>query len=182
MNAPHQSESRISESRPLARPRANFFVKTPLTQAAVAPEMAAASPSRQLRVTRPTAKLIDGEKAALPFQRAAVAAEIARVEAAALAAADAAAATASPSTPSPQPTLSVTTCQPSILSTRQPSPTLSNKTQDSDEIPQVIQGKKKRQLVISSEEDEESDNRRDAPKKKKKRTQKKANCKFLIFI
>ena len=101
--------------------RANFFAKTPLAQAtAVAPEMTPASPSCQLRVTHPTAKLIDSnnhQKAALAFQRAAVDAEIARIEAAT--------ATPSPSTPSPQPTLSITTsittCEPSFTSTHESS-------------------------------------------------------------
>ena len=52
----------------------------------VAPEMTPASPSCQLRVTCPMAKLIDSsnhEKAALAFQHATVAAKIACVKAAA---------------------------------------------------------------------------------------------------
>ena len=177
MNTPHQSQ--VSESR--TRPRANFFAKTPLAQAtAVAPEMTPASPSRQLRVTRPTAKLIDSnnhEKAALAFQRAAVDAEIARIEAAALAAA-AATATPSPSTPSPQPTLSVTTS----VTTREPSFTSTHESSSPSEIPVVIQGRKKRQfqVIVSSDEDEDDSDK--APKKKKKRLETKANCKFLVIV
>ena len=95
-------------------------------------------------VTCPMAKLIDGnnhKKAVVAFQHATVAAEVACVEAAALAASDAVAASASPSIPSTQLTLSVTTCESSIFSICEPSPRLSNQTQDSNEIPQVIQGR-----------------------------------------
>ena len=86
-------------------------------------------------VTCPMAKLIDDnnhKKAVLAFQHATVAAEVACVEAAA---------SASPSIPSTQLTLFVTTCESSIFSTCEPSPRLSNQTQDSNEIPQVIQGR-----------------------------------------
>ena len=171
MNTPHQSQ--VSESR--TRPRAIFFAKTPLAQAtAVAPEMTPASPSHQLRVTRPTAKLIDSnnhEKAALAFQRAAVDAEIARIEAAATA-------TPSPSTPSPQPTLSITTS----VTTREPSFTSTHESSSPSKIPLVIQGRKKRQfqVIVSSDEDEDDSDK--APKKKKKRLETKANCKFLVIV
>ena len=64
MNTLHQSQ--VSESLP--RPRANFFAETPLAQAAaVAPKMTPASPSRQLRVTCPTAKLIDSNNSRISW-------------------------------------------------------------------------------------------------------------------
>ena len=164
-------------------PTAKKNGKAPLTfpsqRTAVAPEVAclepsashaAASPLCQSRVSRPTAKLIDGnnqEKAALTFQRAAVAAEIAHVEAIEAAAASHTTAV-SPSTPTTHPT----TREPSTVTTHEPSPGPSNQTQDE---PQITQGRNKRQIIISSDE-EESDSNEQPKKKIRRKTW--ANCKF----
>ena len=145
---------------------------------------------RQSRVSRPTAKLIDGnnhEKATLTFQRAAVAAEIACVEASA---SHAAAAThrsisESPSTPSPQtpqPTLSVISTgactgssDSSFTGTSFTHESSINQTQDElDEGPRVTQSKNKRRQIISFDEDDDEA----LTGKKKKKTKVNSNCKF----
>ena len=86
---------------------------------------------RQPRITRPTAKLINnGEKAPLTFQRAAVAAETARLEAALKA-------QTTPSSPSPSP----------LAFTQQSSDT-NAETDDQESIP----AGSKRQIIISDDE------------------------------
>jgi hypothetical protein len=156
---------------PRPRPTAKNVPKDPLALAVV-PEIASGlegSVSRQSRVTRPTAKLIDGNnhaKPALTFQRAAVAAEIARV-----ATDEASASPPSPSTPSSQPT--VVSSFPSAPS-REPSLSASNLTPD--ECSPVIQSKNKRRTILSSDEDEPEPEVDKAPKKKK--MTRKSICKY----
>ena len=147
---------------------------------------------RQSRVSRPTAKLIDVnnyEKAALTFQRAAVAAEIARVEAVEASASHAGNAAAasfseSPSTPSPQPTLSVisTGTRNSNLSftgtsfTRESS---INQTQDElDEGPPVTHSKNKRRKIILSSDEDNDEAPTGQKKKKTKAAEVNSSCKF----
>ena len=198
MDAPWQSQ--VPRPRPTAKKTpVNAVVATNGSKIATAAHLEADDAVnallRQSRVSRPTAKLIDvnnHEKAALTFQHAAVAAEIARVEgleaveASASHAGNAAAASfsESPSTPSPQPTLSVisTGTRNSNLSftgtsfTRESS---INQTQDElDEGPPVTHSRnKRRKIVLSSDEDND-----EAPtgqkKKKTKAAEVNSSCKF----
>jgi hypothetical protein len=130
------------------------------------------------RVTRPTAKLADGsnvEKAPFAFQRVAVEAENARVkdmqesETRTLPNAES-------HSDASLPTLSQSDSQlppasPSLVSTRQTSPALSDKS-DSEAHP--LTGTKHRRPVtppvILSSDNEEQEKPENAPKKKKKRT------------
>jgi hypothetical protein len=173
----------LRQSLPVAQvPRPRPTAKS-AQQAAVAPEIASASGLeallRQSRVTCPTAKLIDGnnhEKLALTFQRAAVAAEIARVEAVEALALAASESLSSPSI-SPQPTLSesvVSTREPSAAS-REPSPSASNPKHDQNS--QVIRGKNKRPIILSSDDDEPDGNAR----QKKSKTTQNSICECSIL-
>lgn len=156
---------------PRPRPTAKNVADDP---PAIVPEIAGGldtSVSRQSRVTRPTAKLIDGnnhEKPALTFQRAAVAAEIARV------ATEAIQANPSQSTPSPSPQPTVSSLELSATS-HDPSPSTSNPTQE--ERSKSIRGKNKRNIIVSSDdsEDEPEDN---VAAKKTKTTLNSVICKY----
>jgi hypothetical protein len=193
MDAPRQSQ--VPRPRPTAKKTPVVATSDIATAAHLETDDAVnAHLLRQSRVSRPTAKLIDGnnhEKAALTFQRAAVAAEIARVEAVEASTSHAAAATGSisasapsplASTPSPQPSLSdiyTGTCTGSSDSsfTRESSIT-GNQTEDElDEGPRVTQSKNKRRQIISSDEDDD-----EAPTGKKKKKKKvNSSCKFLLL-
>ena len=195
MDAPRQSWSQVP-----ARDRQPK--KNPLNPAAATSEIATAAHLeaddavnallRQSRVSRPTAKLIDVnnyEKAALTFQRAAVAAEIARVEAVEASASHAGNAAAasfseSPSTPSPQPTLSVisTGTRNSDLSFTGTSFTCEssiNQTQDElDEGPPVTHSKNKRRKIILSSDEDNDEAPTGQKKKKTKAAEVNSSCKF----
>ena len=161
---------------PRPRPTAKNVAKDP---PAIVPEMAGgleASVSRQSRVTRPTAKLIDGnnhKKPALLFQRAAIAAEIARVSEA-NEATTALAPSSSPPTPSPQPTPGLSATD--SVSSFEPSPASCEPSLSLSASSQLIRSKNKRPIILSSDEDEPQTDGNPVPKKKK--TTRKSICKY----
>ena len=121
---------------------------------------------RQARVSRPTAKLVDvnnGEKAPLPFQRAAIAAaaaaDVARLELEALKTASAAPPLSSPALPS-----SSASFPPSGPSTRTPQLSFNTEIDDNSdqeaELP--IPGGSKRRILISDDESSAEDSKKKA--------------------
>ena len=116
---------------------------------------------RQPRITRPTTKLINnGEKAPLTFQRAAVAAETARLEAAFKAQTTASSASLPSSSPSPDSPLAITATQKSSDT---------NKETDSDDQEFTPAAGSKHQIISDDESSaEDSDGGKQRKRQKKK--------------